>query len=69
MHPGVPSKAVNISHRAEPPGLCFMIAMAVMLLNLKRRGGSTVRLATATDVSLAIAAASTRCCSARATTS
>jgi hypothetical protein len=57
VHPDAASKAVSISHLAEPPGLWFMVAMAVMLLNVKRRGGSTVRIATATGASLAIAAA------------
>jgi hypothetical protein len=57
VHPDAASKAVSISHLAEPPGLWFMVAMAVMFLNVKRRGGSTVRIAAATGASLAIAAA------------
>jgi MFS family permease len=57
VHPDAVHKAVSISHLAEPPGLWFMVAMAVMFLNVKRRGGSTVRIATAAGASLAIAAA------------
>jgi hypothetical protein len=57
VHPDAASKAVSISHLAEPPGLWFMVAMAVMFLNVKRSGGSTVRIATAVGASLAIAAA------------
>jgi hypothetical protein len=57
VHPDAAGKAAGIANLAEPPGLWFMVAMAVMFLNLKRRGGSTARIAAATGASLAIAAA------------
>jgi hypothetical protein len=56
VHPDAVSKAVSISNLAEPPGLWFMVAMAVMFLYVKRRGGSTARIAAAAGLSLAIAA-------------
>lgn len=48
--------AVGLSHLARPPGLWFMAVMAVMFLDVKRRGRSTVRIAAAAAGSLAIAA-------------
>ena len=57
MHPDIASKAASIASLTEPPALWFMAAMAVMFLNVKRRGGSTARITAATGVSLGIAAA------------
>jgi hypothetical protein len=47
--------AVGLSHLARPPGLWFMAVMAVMFLDVKRRGRSTLRIAAAAGGSLAIA--------------
>lgn len=55
VRPDAASKAAGIANLAEPPGLWFMVAMAIVFLNVKRRGGSTARIATATGASLAIA--------------
>jgi hypothetical protein len=57
VHPDAASKAVSISNLVEPPGLWFMVVMAVMFLNVKRRGGSTARIAAAAGASLGVAAA------------
>lgn len=56
LHPDAASKAVSIANLAEPPGLWFMVVMAVMFLNVKRRGGSTARIAAAAGASLGAAA-------------
>lgn len=47
--------AVGLSHLARPPGLWFMAVMAVLFLDVKRRGRSTLRIAAAAGGSLAIA--------------
>jgi hypothetical protein len=57
VSPGAAYKAAGIASLAEPPGLWFMVAMAVMFLNVKHRGGSTARIAAATGASLGLAAA------------
>jgi len=53
--PDAAYNSVGLSHLARPPGLWFMAMMAVMFLNVKRRGRSTVRIAAAIGGSLAIA--------------
>ena len=57
VRPDIASKAASIANLTEPPALWFMAAMAVMFLNVKRRGDSTARIAAAMGVSVAIAAA------------
>jgi hypothetical protein len=47
--------AMSLSALVQPPGLWFMAVMAVMLLHLKHRGRSTVRIAAAASGGLAIA--------------
>jgi hypothetical protein len=54
--PDAASHAADLSGLAQPPGLWFMALMAVMFLNVKRRGRSTVRIAVSLGGSLAIAA-------------
>jgi membrane protein DedA with SNARE-associated domain len=53
--PDAASGAVGLSHLVLPPGLWFMAVMAVAFLDVLRRGRSTIRIAAATAVSLAIA--------------
>ena len=53
--PAAAWNAVGLSHLARPPGLWFMAVMAVMFLDVKRRGRSTLRIAAAAGGSLAIA--------------
>lgn len=57
VHPDTASKAASFANLTEPPALWFMLAMAVMFLNVKRRGGSTARITAATGASLGAAAA------------
>jgi hypothetical protein len=54
--PDAAYNAVGLARLAQPPGLWFMAAIAVMFLDVKRRGWSTVRIAAAAGGSLAIAA-------------
>jgi hypothetical protein len=54
--PDAASPVVGLSGLVQPPGMWFMALMAVMFLNVKRRGRSTVRIAVSAGGSLAIAA-------------
>src|SRR6266478_7973056 len=54
--PDAASGAVGLSHLVQPPGLWIMAAMAVAFLDVRRRGRSTIRVAVAAAVSLAVAA-------------
>lgn len=47
--------AMSLSALVQPPGLWFMAVMTVMLLHLRHRGRSTVRIAAAATGGLAIA--------------
>jgi hypothetical protein len=54
--PDAAYNAVGLSHLVQPPGLWFIAVMAVMFLDVKRRGRSTVRIAAAVGACLAIGA-------------
>jgi membrane-associated protein len=54
--PDAASSAIGLSHLVQPPGLWIMAALAVAVLNVRRRGRSTIRIVAATAVSLAVAA-------------
>jgi hypothetical protein len=54
--PDAAYNAAGLANLVRPPGLWFMAAMAVLFLNVERRGRSTLRIAAAAGGSLAVAA-------------